>query len=156
MEEFRIPKRRVLAQITSLEGEAREVSVFLMTGVPEYTEGERLSDLLHQEVKFIPAQDVATGMITFLNSAAIVVARTDVDHEFREEDRLTILTEHEVELRLVDGQRLQGLIVYVQPEGRTRLNDYLNDAPPFIRLVQGKRVALVNKRYVSSVDPLSR
>jgi len=156
LEEFRIPKRRVLAQITSLEGEAREVSVFLMTGVPEYTEGERLSDLLHQEVKFIPAQDVATGMITFLNSAAIVVARTDVDHEFREEDRLTILTEHEVELRLVDGQRLQGLIVYVQPEGRTRLNDYLNDAPPFIRLVQGKRVALVNKRYVSSVDPLSR
>jgi hypothetical protein len=127
-----------------------------MTGVPEYTEGERLSDLLNGEMKFIPAQDVATGMITFLNSIAIAVARTDVAHEFREEDRLTILTEHEVEIRLVDGQRLQGLIVYIQPEGRTRLNDYLNDSPPFIRLVQGERVALVNKRYVASVEPLSR
>jgi hypothetical protein len=156
VEEFRVPKRRVLAQISSPEGEAREVSVFLMTGVPEYTEGERLSDLLNGEMKFIPAQDVATGMITFLNSAAIVVAQTDVDHEFREEDRLTILTEHEVQLRLVNGQRLQGLIVYMQPEGRTRLNDYLNDTPPFIRLVQGKRIALVNKRYISSVEPLSR
>jgi len=132
-----------------------EVSVFLATGVPQYTEGERLSDLLNGEVKFIPAQDMATDRITFLNSAAIAVARTDVEHEFREEDRLTILTEHEVEVRLVDGQRLQGLIMYMQPEGRTRLNDYLNDTPPFLRLIQDKRVALVNKRYVASVGPLS-
>lgn len=132
------------------------MSVFLTEGVPTYTEGERLSDLLNSEVKFIPAQDVATGMITFLNSITVAVARTDVEHEFREEDRLTILTEHEVEIRLLDGQRLQGLIVYMQPEGRTRLNDYLNDAPPFIRLIQGKRVALVNKRHVAYVEPLSR
>jgi hypothetical protein len=156
LEELRVPKRRVLAQIILPGGETREVSVFLTTEVPKYTEGERLSDLLNSEVKFIPAQDVATGMITFLNSVAIAVARTDVEHEFREEDRLTILTEHEVEIRLLDGQRLQGLIVYIQPEGRNRLNDYLNDAPPFLRLIQGERVALVNKRHVAYVEPLAR
>jgi hypothetical protein len=156
LEELRVPKRRVLTQVTLPGGEVREVSVFLTTGVSEYSEGERLSDLLNSEVKFIPAQDAATGMITFLNSVAIAVARTDVEHEFREEDRLTILTEHEVEIHLVDGQRLQGLIVYMQPEARTRLNDYLNDAPPFIRLIQGKRVALVNKRHVAYVEPLAR
>jgi len=155
LDELRVPKRRVLAQLTSPGGEVREVSVFLMTGVPEYTEGERLSDLLNDAVKFIPAQDVATERIIFLNSAAIAVAHTDIEHEFREEDRLTILTEHEVEIRLVDGQRLQGLIVYMQPEGRARLNDYLNDTPRFLRLIQDKRVALVNKRYVASVEPLS-
>ena len=132
-----------------------EVSVFLMTEVPQHTGGERLSDLLNGEVRFIPAQDEATKRITFLNSTAIAVARTDVEHELREEDRLTILTEHEVEIRLVDGQRLQGLIVYVQPEGRARLNDYLNDTPRFLRLIQDKRVALVNKRFVASVEPLS-
>ncbi len=155
MEELRVPKRRVPTQITLPGGEVREVSVFLAKGVPEYSEGERLSDLLNSEVKFIPAQDVATGMITFLHSVAIAVALIDSEHEFREEDRLTILTEHEVEIRLVDGQRMQGLIVYMQPESRTRLNDYLNDAPPFIRLIQGKRVALVNKRHVAYVEPLS-
>jgi hypothetical protein len=156
LEELRVPKRRVLAQVVLPGGEEREVAVFLMTAVPEYPEGERLSDLLNSEAKFIPGEDVATGRITFLNSVAIAVARTDVEHEFREEDRLTILTEHEVEIRLMDGQRLQGLIIYMQPEGRARLNDYLNDAPPFLRLIQGKRVALVNKRHVAYVEPLSR
>lgn len=156
MEELRVPKRRVPAQVVLPGGEVREVSVFLMSEVPEYSAGERLSDLLNSDAKFIPAQDVATGSITFLNSVAIAVARTDVEHELREEDRLTILTEHEVEIRLVDGQRMQGLIVYMQPESRTRLNDYLNDAPPFIRLLQGERVALVNKRHVAYVEPLSR
>ncbi|MFL5346544.1 MAG: hypothetical protein ACJ8AT_17330 [Hyalangium sp.] len=156
MEELRVPKRPVLAQMVLPGGEVREVSAFLMTGVSEYSEGERLSDLLNGEMKFIPVQDAATGMITFLNSVAIAVARTDVEHELREEDRITILTEHEVEILLIDGQRLQGLIVYMQPESRTRLNDYLNDAPPFIRLIQGKRVALVNKRHVAYVETLSR
>ncbi|MDY7225038.1 hypothetical protein [Hyalangium rubrum] len=156
MEEFRVPKRPIIVQVILPGGEAREVSVFLSAGVPDYSENERLSDLLNREARFIPAQDVATGMVTFFNSVAIAVARTDLEHELREEDRLTILTEHEVEIRLVDGQRLQGLIIYMQPEGRTRLNDYLNDAPQFIRLIQDKRVALVNKRHVAYVEPLSR
>jgi len=156
LEEFRVPKRPIIAQVVLPGGEAREVSVFLTAGVPNYSENERLSDLLNSEARFIPAQDVATGRITFLNSVAIAVARTDLEHELREEDRLTILTEHEVEIRLVDGQRLQGLIVYIQPEGRTRLNDYLNDAPQFIRLIQDKRIALVNKRHVAYVELLSR
>jgi len=156
VEELRVPKQRVLTQIILPGGTVREVAVFLMTGVPEYSQNERLSDLLNSEVKFIPAQDSGTGAITFLNSVAIAVAQADIEHEFREEDRLTILTEHEVEIHLVDGQRMQGLIVYVQPESRTRLNDYLNDSPPFIRLIQGKRVALVNKRHIAYVEPLSR
>ncbi len=132
------------------------MSVFLSAGVPEYSESERLSDLLNSGARFIPAQDVATGKVTFLNSGAIAVARIDLEHELREEDRLTILTEHEVEIRLMDGQRLQGLIVYMQPEGRTRLNDYLNEAPQFISLIQDKRVALVNKRHVTYVEPIAR
>jgi hypothetical protein len=156
LEEFRVPKRPIIAQVLLPGGEGREVSVFLAAGVPDYSENERLSDLLNREAGFIPAQDMATGRVTFLNSVAIVVARTDLEHELREEDRLTILTEHDVEIRLVDGQRLQGLIIYMQPEGRTRLNDYLNDAPQFIRLIQDKRVALVNKRHVAYVEYLPR
>ncbi len=156
MDELRVPKQRVLTRVSLPGGEVREVAVFLMTAVPEYSQGERLSDLLNSEVKFIPAQDAASGAITFINSVAIAVAQTDLENEFREEDRLTILTEHEVELHMVDGQRMQGLIVYLQPESRTRLNDYLNDSPPFIRLIQGKRVALVNKRHIAYVEPLSR
>ena len=61
-----------------------------------------------------------------------------------------------MEIRLVDGQRLRGLFAYVQPEGRSRLTDYLNDAPTFLRLLQGDMVALINKRHVAYVEMLSR
>jgi hypothetical protein len=71
-------------------------------------------------------------------------------------DQFTIPTEHEVEVRLVDGQCLTGLISYVLPEGRSRLTDYLNDSPAFFRLIEAERVALINKRYVAYVESLRR
>jgi hypothetical protein len=156
LEELRVPKRRVLAQIVLPGGEAREVAVFLAEAVPGSGAPERLSDLLNGETKFIPAMDAATEAMTFVHSVAIAVARVESRHELRDVDQLTILTEHEVEIRLVDGQRLQGLITYVQPEDRSRLTDYLNEAPSFLRLLQGDRVALVNKRHVAYVESLSR
>jgi len=155
LEELRVPKRRVLAQIVLPGGEAREVAVFLAEPPPGI-EGERLSDLLNAEGQFIPAQDVATEAMTFLHGRAVAVARVSAAHELRDVDRLTLLTEHEVEIRLVDGQKLQGLFTYAQPEGRARLTDYLNDSPPFLRLLQGDQVALVNKRHVAYVEARSR
>lgn len=134
----------------------RRVYVFLAEPVPEYSGGERLSDLLNGNTLFIPALDEKTEAMTFVHTTSIALAWVDAAHEVRDEDQLTILTEHDVEVRMVDGQRLQGLITYVQPEDRSRLNDYLNDAPPFIRLIQGDRVALVNKRHVAYVELLPR
>jgi PAS domain-containing protein len=144
-----------VAQLVLPGGESREVTVFLAEAVPGRIGGERLSDLLNAEAKFIPVSDMATGRMTFLNSASIALARVDSEQELREEDQLTILTEHEVEVRLVDGQRLQGLFTYVLPDDRSRLTDYLNSPPAFLRLVQGQRVVLVNKRHVAYVEPLS-
>jgi hypothetical protein len=145
----------VLAQIVLPGGEARDVAVFLSESSPG-GEGERLSDLLNSEAKFLPAQDVATEAMTFVHSVTLAVARVDAQHELREVDQLTLRTEHAVELRLVDGQCLKGLFAYVQPEERSRLTDYLNDAPPFLRLLQGDKVALINKRHVAYVELLPR
>jgi hypothetical protein len=146
----------VVAQIVLPGGETRDVFVFLAEASPERNGGERLSDLLNAEAKFLPAMDATTETMMLVNAASIAVARVDAAYEPREEDQVTILTEYEVEVRLVDGQRLQGLITYVMPEGRSRLTDYFNDAQPFLRLVQGSRVALVNKRHVAYVETRSR
>ncbi|HEX8698512.1 MAG TPA: hypothetical protein VF815_06735 [Myxococcaceae bacterium] len=156
MEELRVPKRRVGAQIVLPGGETRNVFVFLSEASPERHDGERLSDLLNTGAKFLPAMDASTATMLLFNAASIAVARVDAAHEPREEDQLTLLTEHEVEVRLVDGQRLQGLVTYVMPEGRTRLTDYFNQAQPFLRLQQEGRVALVNKLHVAYVETLSR
>lgn len=144
-----------MAQIVLPGGEARDVAVFLSEASPG-SDGERLSELLNSETKFLPAQDVATEAMTFVHSVTIAVARVDAKHELRDVDRITMRTEHAVEVRLADGQRLRGLFAYVQPEGRSRLTDYLNDAPTFLRLLQGDMVALINKHHVAYVELLSR
>jgi hypothetical protein len=144
------------AQIVLPGGETRDVFVYLSEATPERSGGERLSDLLNTGVRFLPAMDALTATMLLVNASSVAVARVDAAHEPREEDELNILTEHEVEVRLVDGQRLQGLITYVMPEGRARLTDYFNEAQPFLRLVQGPKVALVNKHHVAYVETLSR
>ena len=46
---------------------------------------------------------------------------------------------------------IAGLISYVLPVENCRVVDYLNDPAPFLALVEGERVALVNKRHVQRV-----
>lgn len=158
MEEFRVPKRRVPAQFVLPGGAVRDVAVFLAEATPGHSGGERLSDLLNGQDRFLPALDVGTDAMIFVHSSGLAVARVAAEHEISSGDaeQLTIPTEHEVEVRLMDGNCLSGLISYVLPEGRSRLTDYLNDAPAFFRLIEPERVALVNKRYVAYVESIRR
>ena len=157
LESLSVPKRRVAAQFVLPGGASRNVAVFLAEAAPGHTGGERLSDLLNNSGSlFIPAQDVSTGAMIFFNSAGLALARVAAENEISDADQLTIPTEHEVEVRLVDGQCLTGLISYVLPEGRSRLTDFLNNAATYFRLIEPERVALVNKRYVAYVESLRR
>ena len=87
----------------------------------------------------------------------LALARVDAELEPNVVDQFTIPTEHEVEVMLVDGQKLRGLIAYVLPEAHSRLTDYLNNsAPAFFPVLEGEKVALVNKRHVAYVETLRR
>lgn len=157
MDEFRIPKRRLHARFTLPGGASREVVIFLAQGSPEHGGGERLTDLLNGGVAFIPALDLGTDRMLFVNRLGLAVARVAADDESDGLDQLTIPTEHEVEVHLTDGQRLRGLVTYVLPESHSRLTDYLNDAAPFFRLIEsGGGVALINKHHVAYVESLTR
>ena len=59
-------------------------------------------------------------------------------------------------MQLGDGTVLTGLVSFVRPPGRSRLVDFLNEAPPFFTLLEPASVALVNKRHVSRVVLLAR
>ena len=156
MEELRVPKRRVEAEVLLASGVTRRVAVFLADSAPGHAGAERFSDLLNGREDFIPAFDVALDAITFVNRTGVVVARVAPHHESDRADDITIPTEHEVEIGLLDGSALRGLVSYVMPADRSRLNDFLNAAPPFFRLLERDAVALVNKRHVARVVPLSR
>ncbi|HLL48821.1 MAG TPA: hypothetical protein VK399_19125 [Longimicrobiaceae bacterium] len=157
LESLSIPKRRVAAQFVLPGGASRAVAVFLAEAAPGHSGGERLSDLLNNSgSQFIPAIDAETEAMTFVQCENLSLARVDAALEPNVVDQFTIPTEHEVEVRLMDGQKLRGLITYVLPEAHSRLTDYLNNAPPFIPLLEGEKVALINKRHVAYVETLRR
>ena len=157
LESLSVPKRRVAAQFVLPGGASRDVAVFLAEAAPGHTGGERLSDLLNNSgSQFIPAIDAATDAMTFVHCENLALARVAAEHEPNVVDQFTIPTEHEVEVMLVDGQKLRGLITYVLPEAHSRLTDYLNNTPPFIPLLEGEQVALINKRHVAYVETLRR
>ncbi|HZI13277.1 MAG TPA: hypothetical protein VE153_23045 [Myxococcus sp.] len=157
MDEFRIPKRRVHARFTLTGGASREVALFLAQTSPEHGGPERLSDLLNGGVAFIPALDLATDRMLFVNRLGLMVAWLSAEDEKDTVDQLTIPTEHEVEIHLTDGQVVRGLVTYVLPESHSRLTDFLNEAAPFFRLLELEGgVALINKHHVAYVESLTR
>jgi len=148
VDRLRIPKHRGDVEVTGPDGEARQFSVFLAErtshGAPE-----RVWDLLNGPREFLPAVDCKTDVITFLARSSIVVAR--VHGPLWDVEELNLPLEHEVEVVLSSGQVLTGLLSYVLPVENCRVVDYLNEPTPFLALVEGERVALVNKRHVQRV-----
>ncbi len=155
MEDLRVPKRAIPVEVVLPGGEVRQVSIFLSEGAASHPGPERVSDLLNGSAPFIPARESGSGAMTFLHRASIAVARVAADEE-PSDDSFTIPLEHEVEVTLVDGTRLSGLVAYVAPESRERLVDFLNRPEPFLRLLERERVALVGRAHVARVAVLQR
>jgi hypothetical protein len=157
MNELRVPKRRVEVELLLSGGSGRRVALFLSEHAPDHLGAERVSDLLNQGGEFLPALDVARGGgHACIARSAVVFVRVPAPGEPEDgAEWHTIPTEHEVEVTLVDGGRLRGLVTYVLPPERSRVLDYLNEPEPFFRLQQREGVVLVNKRHVAEVEVLA-
>jgi len=151
MDELRVPKRRVPAEVLLPGGAARRIALFLAEAAPDHAGAERPSDVLNAGDGFVPAFDEDAGAITFLNVAGLAVVRVDPAVEQAASDAQTLPTEHEVEVLLEGGVTLRGLVSYLRPAERSRLQDFLNEPAPFFPLLEERAVALVNKRHVARV-----
>lgn len=150
MDELRVPKHKTEVEVLLPGGAVRRMALFLAEAAPDHAGPEVPLDLLNGRDDFIPALDAAAGAMTFLHRPGVPVVRVARALDAAEEE-VTLPTEHEVEVQLVDGTTLAGLVSYVRPADRTRLVDVLNEPHPFFRLLQGDQVAYVNKRHVSCV-----
>jgi hypothetical protein len=148
-EDLKVPKQRAEVEVLLPGGAARQVVVFLSEFASTHSGRERLSDLLNGGEDFVPALDTLTGNMTFLGRQSIAAAR--VAPEWEPADETVMASEHELEVTLADGTVLHGRVRIVMPPERSRLLDYLNDAPPFLKLVERGSVALVNKRHIARV-----
>jgi len=156
MEDLRVPKRRIPVEVILPGGKTSKMTLFLSEVAADHTGPERTSDLLNGGDDFVPAFDESGKVMTFLNRAAISAVRLDPALDTDVAEEVSIPTEHEVELLLQDGTALRGLVSYLRPSERSRLVDYLNEAPPFFRLIDAGVLVLVNKRHVVRVGLVSR
>lgn len=155
MQDLRVPKRRVAAEVVLPDAESRRIFLFLAEAASCHAGPERPSDLLNGGDDFVPALDEASGGMTFLNRAGIALVRVDRTLEIDDADAVTLPTEHEVEVLLGSGAQLRGFVSYSRPVDHSRLIDFLNEPSPFFRLVEERAIALVNKRHVSRVALLT-
>lgn len=153
MEELRIPKRRISAEFRLHScAESERLDVFLSDNAPAHRGPERLSDLLNGDTEFLPVLEEQTNRMRFVHRTAILVARVSPEEEPDDAaSEQTIPTEHAVRLLLSDGSSVEGLLSYVLPPERSRINDFLNSAPTFFRVLEKTGVALVNKRHLVQV-----
>jgi hypothetical protein len=156
MDDLRVPKRRIPVEVLLPGGTTCKMAMFLSEVAADHTGPERPSDLLNGGDDFVPAFDEASKAMTFLNRSTIAAVRLDPALDTDVEEDVSIPTEHEVELLLQDGTSLRGLVSYLRPSERSRLVDFLNEAPPFFRLIDAAVLVLVNKRHVVRVSLLSR
>ena len=78
MEDLRVPKRRVSAEVLLPGGAARRITLFLAEAAPAHTGPERPTDLLNGGDDFVPAFDEEARAMTFLNRAGLAVVRAVV------------------------------------------------------------------------------
>jgi hypothetical protein len=150
MDELRVPKRRVPAEVVLPGGQVRRISLFLADAAPAHAGPERPGDLLNGGGEFVPAFDEDAQGMTFLNRSTLAVVRVDPALEPGDADALSP-AEHRVEVLLDDGGALSGTVSFVRPLERSRLQDFLNEPAPFFRLVEERAIALVNRRHVARV-----
>lgn len=155
MEDLRVPKRKTPVEVLLPGGTRRPMALFLSEVAADHTGPERPSDLLNGGDDFIPAFDEAGRTMTFLNRSAVSAVRVDPGLDANADEDVSLPTEHDVEVQLQDGTLLRGLVSYLRPSERSRLVDFLNEDPPFFRLLDAAALVLVNKRHVVRVTLLS-
>jgi len=143
MPELKVPKSAVSVTLGLPTGSA-EVEVYLADYARDHLGPERLSDVLAAG-RFFPAR--REGRLELVSRDGLAWARVE-DEEGSPE---LGACEAAVEVTLLDGSTLRGLLRFVAPAGRGRPVDYLNQTEGFFPLYEGGAVTFVNSARVASV-----
>ena len=142
----------VAVRVTLENGRTVEGGLYVPAIGPDGQPG-RLLDRLNDEVeRFLP---LAGRHETLLNKSAIVSVQLASGHERAEGIESGVAREQQVRMLLRRGEAVDGWIRYLMPEEKARLLDYLNAAPTFIPVIGERRVTLVQRRFILSIQELS-
>jgi hypothetical protein len=146
---YRVPKQPILVELALAAGEPLRAELYLAEQQAQAYRREEILDLLERDEAFLPARAVETGAWTVVNRDAIrwLAIRQEA------EEPEPVLYEHarDVTVVLLDGQTLQGKLLYNAPADHARLVDILNAPGRFFRLWRGQEVLAVNRAHVACI-----
>jgi hypothetical protein len=126
----------------------RQCAVFVSPVSTRHDGSEDLSDLLCNDDPYLSVEERGTYLC--LPKDAIAVAWVEQSPPSMLEQQGVPATENQVLVKLTSGRKLRGAVRYLRHPDSSRLVDYLNAEPQFFTLHQ-KKLALVNRRFVTSV-----
>ena len=155
VKDMHIQKEMVKVELCTSRGRLARGDVFLRPSVDGTERGERLLDVLSErwffplhtpeKMMFIATRDLAWARMDLL--AAI----DELDPEAENDEASCTARVH---LELVDGSKLEGVVLYSMPAGYRRLGDYLEKLPHFFSLRTDDWLYLVSAVTVASVTPI--
>jgi hypothetical protein len=153
-EDMVIKKDTVGVEMCTARGQLHRGEVFLRA-TDGTDRGERLLDVLTQRW-FVPLK--TAERLSFVATRHVLWARLDLlaaidELDAEAEDDESSATAR-VQLELVDGQRIEGMVRYSLPGHKRRLGDYLEKLESFFPLRTDDHVYLVSAHAVSQVVPL--
>lgn len=152
MEIFRTPQRMVAVRVLLEDGQKLEGGFYVPATGPDGNPGRLLDRLNDASEEFLP---LAGRYETLLNKSCIVTVELASGQQQTEGIESDVAREQKVRIALARGDTVEGWIRYLMPEERSRLLDYLNEAPNFIPVIGERRVSLVHRRFIQSVEELT-
>ena len=148
---MKVEKNKHRATVLRSDGLKLDVNFFLSPYANEHAGKELILDILNSGSAFLPAEDVNTGAIYFINTDNIMyleISERDLEEE-------TLLSrEKRVQIELTNHETLDMSFFIEMPEERSRVSDYLHFSPGFIYLCGKERDVILNKAFVFSVKDL--
>lgn len=155
-EQYRVPKREVTAEVVLFGQPPAVLTIFLNEQAETHAGFERPSDLFNGPGAFLPASEKKGGLV-LLRRAAVTTVSVPAEDEFggggtRAEDLAADqATSLQVEAILEDGSKVRGRLTYLMPDGKRRLQDFLNLPEDFLTLRDGDRARLINKHRIARI-----
>jgi len=147
MSEYQVEKQQAEVTLYLVDGQVREGVLFLSTFSPTRNGAQTLIELLHESEPFVPFLRNDKAFL-LLNKKQI----SHVRYQPGENDAPVLGDPAEVTITFVNGKQLSGTTVLETPEGKGRMQDFLNGKPGYFSLQCSEdEHYLVNPRVIVEV-----
>jgi len=146
MDTFRLPRAEIEAKILLVDGDEITGRVFIPQFGPSGAPGRLVDRLNDEQEPFVPVSTANGPML--VNTERILTVRVQEDQDPEDKNAMEVIAVH---FRMAGGATVAGRVGYSMPAERSRLLDYLNAGPCFLKIEQDHGVVLVQRRFISSV-----